>query len=120
MDGHPEYFGSLANFINTDETTGYNGNRNITIRNGTLQNVEVLLAHGQNIVFENMTFRNLHSTHFFQIMSCLNVTIRNCRFQNLILPSDYTTTNAEAINLDQPNFAQFPYFVSDGIIWKLL
>lgn len=112
MDGHPEYFGSLSNFIKTDETTGYNGNSNIIMRNGTLQNVEVLLAHGQNITFENMVFRNLHSTHFFQIMSCRNVTIRNCRFENLILPSEYTATNAEAINLDQTSFEQFPYFGS--------
>lgn len=112
MDGHPEYFGSLANFIKTDETTGYNGNSNIIMRNGTLQNIEVLLAHGQNITFENMVFRNLHSTHFFQIMSCRNVTIRNCRFENLIMPDDYTSTNVEAINLDQPVYAQFPYFAS--------
>ena len=97
-------------FINLNNSsqvpTGYSGNGNIVIKNGTIVGGEILLAHGENIELNSIDFQNSRGGHFVQIMSCKRVRILNCKFKGLS-----STSTSEHINLDmcyQGHFGLWP------------
>lgn len=98
------------NFQSADTFTAYNGNGNITIRNGTIVGGALSFAHGENIRLENVTFKNCLNDHFLEIAGCKNYVIENCRFIGM---EDVQTSVQEYINIDPCVHAAFPW-MTDG------
>ena len=68
------------NFQADDTFTGYNGNGNITIRNGTIIGGALSFAHGKNIRLENVIFMNSLNDHFLEVAGCNDYVITGCQF----------------------------------------
>ena len=98
------------NFKSTDTSfTGYNGNGNICIKNGTIIGGAISFAHGENILLENVHFKNSLNDHFLEIAGCKNYHIRDCSFVGM----EYLTTSVlEYINLDHCRYQNFPWMTS--------
>ena len=94
------------NFLSTDTFTGYTGNGNITIKNGTIIGGAISFAHGKNIRLENMIFTNSLNDHFLEIAGCNNYEIINCQFIGM---ADVQTSVYEYINLDPCVYQAFPW-----------
>lgn len=96
---------------------GYDGDGNITITGGIVDNrikqaalvnsSAIAFAHGDNIKIINVTFKNNYSSHFVEINSSRNVVISGCTFDNLIAP---TPGSRECINVDWSSAGGFPAF----------
>lgn len=96
----------FANFLDSDTSfTQYNGNGNITIRNGTIIGGNISFAHGENITLENVHFKNSLSPHFLEICACKNYVINNCTFEGVI---NTTLSVHEYINIDPATRNAFP------------
>ena len=96
----------FVNFLTTDTNfTAYNGNGNITIKNGTIVGGNISFAHGENILLENIRFKNSLSPHFLEICACKNYVIRHCSFEGV---SDNNISVYEYINIDPATYYAFP------------
>lgn len=100
----------LFNFLSTDTFTGYNGNGNITLKNGTIIGGAISFAHGENILLENVKFLNSLNDHFLEIAGCKNYKIKGCSFVGM---ADVRTSVYEYINLDPCVHQAFPW-LTDG------
>lgn len=100
----------LFNFKSTDTFTAYNGNGNITVKNGTLVGGSIAFGHGENIRFENVTFLNCLNDHFMEVCACKNYVVEGCRFIGM---ADSQTSVYEYINLDMAIHGAFPH-LPDG------
>lgn len=98
------------NFLSTDTFTAYNGNGNITIKNGTIIGGAISFGHGENIILENVIFKDSLNDHFLEIAGCKNYSIRNCKFSGM---ADVQTSVYEYINVDPVTHAAFPW-LADG------
>ena len=106
-----EYKHLFFNFLSTDTSfTGYNGNGNITIKNGTIVGGAISFAHGENIVIDNVQFKNSINDHFLEIAGCKAYSIRNCSFVGM---ENLNTSVLEYINIDPCVYGNFPW-VSNG------
>lgn len=104
----------LYNFVSTDTFTGYNGNGNITIKNGTIIGGAISFAHGKSIFLENIAFRNSLNDHFLEIAGCDGYTIKNCSFVGM---EDVQTSVYEYINLDPCVYQAFPWLDSSSVFY---
>ena len=93
------------NFLSSDTYLGYNGNGNLTIRNGIIQKGSIELIHGENILFENIGFKDCTRDHYIEICACKNVTVRDCTFKGM--PTG-DTSRKEYINIDNCVYNNFP------------
>lgn len=98
------------NFLSTDTFTGYAGNGNIAIKNGTIIGGAISFGHGENIILENVIFKDSLNDHFLEIAGCKNYSIRNCIFSGM---ADVQTSVYEYINVDPVTRAAFPW-LTDG------
>lgn len=98
------------NFLSDDTFTGYTGNGNITIRNGTIIGGAISFAHGDGIRLENVRFQNSLNDHFLEIAGCKNYTIVGCSFVGM---ADVQTSVYEYINVDPCIRTAFPW-LPDG------
>lgn len=103
----------IHNFLSTDVYTGYNGNGTIIIRNGTIEKGSIDLCHGQNILVENVVFKDCTRDHYFEICACKNVTIRDCLFQGM---GSGGSSRKEYINIDNCTYGNFPWFASQDSV----
>ena len=104
----------FVNFTQNDtDFTEYNGNGNIIIRNGTVVGGNISFAHGENILIENVKFKNGHSPHFLEICACKNYIVRNCSFIGV---SDSAISIYEYINIDPAVYRAFP-LLPDGSVF---
>lgn len=94
------------NFVSSDTFTGYNGNGNITIRNGYISGGCISFAHGENIRLENVVFTNCQQDHFLEIAGCKNYKIEGCAFIGM---GDWQTSVKEYINVDPVMYSNFPW-----------
>ena len=102
------------NFLSTDTYLGYNGNGNLTIRNGIIQKGSIELIHGENILFENIGFKNCTRDHYIEICACKNVTVRDCTFKGM--PTG-DTSRKEYINIDNCVYSNFPYMNENSVMY---
>lgn len=103
------------NFLSTDTGfTGYNGNGNICIRNGYIIGGAVSFAHGENILLENVHFRNSLNDHFLEIAGCKNYRIIDCSFIGM---GNWDTSVLEYINMDHCNRTAFPWMASGSAFY---
>lgn len=100
----------LFNFANTDTFTGYNGNGNITIKNGTIIGGAISFGHGENIWLENIKFKDSLNDHFLEIAGCKNYVVEGCSFIGM---ADSQTSVYEYINVDPCTRPAFPW-LPDG------
>lgn len=104
----------LYNFLSTDTFTGYDGNGNITIKNGTIIGGAISFAHGKNIRLKNVKFQNSLNDHFLEIAGCNNYEIINCEFIGM---ADVQTSVYEYINLDPCIYTAFPWLPKDSAFY---
>lgn len=96
----------LFNFLGDSTFTGYSGNGDITIRNGIIIGGSVSFAHAENILFENVHFKDSLNDHFLEVCACKNYAIRNGSFVGM----KYLTTSVmEYINIDPCSRSPFPW-----------
>ena len=103
------------NFKSTDTSfTGYNGNGNICIKNGSIIGGAISFAHGKNILLENVQFMNSINDHFLEIAGCNNYRINKCSFIGM----EYLTTSVmEYINIDHCRYQNFPWMTSGSAFY---
>lgn len=116
-DSGVEWAFSNGEIGNPTYSYGYDGDGDITISGGVVDNIikqeasvnscAIGFAHGKNIKILNVTFKNNYSSHFVEINSCKNVIISGCIFYNLItnIPG-----SRACINVDWSNAGGFPAF----------
>ena len=114
----------LYNFLPTDtDFTGHNGNGNFVVKNGNIVGGNFSLAHGENILLDNVHFSNCINDHFLEICACKNYIVRNCSFIGMTAS---TSSIEEYINIDPCMYGAFPWMpqgsafydetVNDGIV----
>ena len=91
------------------KTAGYTGNGNLIIQGGTIDANGVVrtgkasimhIAHAENILFEDVTFKDCSRSHHIEFNSCQNVVVNKCKFLGHVLNADEIFN--EAIQLDLP------------------
>ncbi len=103
------------NFESTDTSfTAYNGNGNICIKNGTIIGGAISFAHGENILLENVSFKNSKNDHFLEIAGCKNYRIINCSFIGM---ENLSSSVLEYINLDHCRYNNFPWMASGSAFY---
>ena len=101
----------LTNFLTTDTFLGYDGNSNISVRNGKFEKGALLLSHGENINFTNCDFEDCTTNHWIQLCACKNTVFRDCSF----LGMRAAASMKEYINIDNCTYTNFPYFDEDSV-----
>ncbi|MGJ5646158.1 glycosyl hydrolase family 28-related protein [Morganella morganii] len=107
-----------------DYADGYNGDGNITIIGGVLNNIRAVdkkyntggmgFAHAENIIISDVFFKNGYHGHFIEINSSKNVIIDNCKFFNMVAGGK---DSSECINIDYAFKVGFPVMGSyDGTV----
>lgn len=94
----------LMTYVNSN-TTGYNGEKNITISGGTIiadghkgiTNI-INIVHAQNVKVNNLTIKNNVGCHAIEINASKDVTIQKCVFDGNHI--DKKNTYREAIQID--------------------
>lgn len=104
----------MFNFQTADVFLGYDGNGNITIRDGTIIGGALSFAHGKNIRLENVIFKNSLNDHFLEIAGCKNYVIENCRFIGM---ADVQTSVYEYINVDPVTYTAFPWLTNGSAFY---
>lgn len=109
---------------NTTFSSLYGGPGNISIRGGTMDCTPMMedsrlceplaFMHAENILIENVTFKNNYQNHFIELNSTRHARVRNCRFENTDLSS---AGSRESINIDYAFSTGYPHFGSyDGTV----
>lgn len=94
------------NFLSGATFSGYDGNGDITIKNGNIIGGAVSLIHGKNIILQNVHFSNSINDHFMEICACKDFVIDRCSFIGM----KYLTTSVmEYINIDPCFRGPFPW-----------
>lgn len=96
----------FINFDNDDlNTKGYNGSRNITVKNFTVSGGKenskthrpssfLYFVHGSGLTVQNITVENaLYYSHVFQLTASENIKIDNCNFKNILYTESVDTKN---------------------------
>lgn len=94
------------NFLQGATTSGYNGEGDITICNGTIIGGALSFIHAQNILIKNVKFRNSKNDHFLEICACKNYVIDGCSFIGM---ENLSTSVLEYINIDPCSYIPFPW-----------
>lgn len=105
---------------NAAYATGYDGEGNILIQGGTIDNgiragknlatKGISIAHATNVTIRNVTLMNNYQSHFIEINSTKGALIDGCRFFNLNPGTTSTDGSRECINIDYASEAGFPEF----------
>lgn len=109
----------------TNKTKGYDGARNIVVKNGTIEGMNdcgygssnlVALFHASNIRFENVTFLDAVGSHCIDIVGCQNVTIDRCSFYGY---KSFGHDFRESIQIDFAYYGGLPYFASNSATYDM-
>ena len=85
----------------------YNGSHNVTLKgsgsvvfdcDNILNAMGVTMGHCKEITIQDITFQNEYGSHFIELNSSQNVTVKNCSFSNFKV-YDFKS-HKEAINVD--------------------
>lgn len=104
----------FKNLKETDTFTGYNGNSDITIENGTINGGAIVIGHGKNITVKNIDFVDCLNDHWFEIGGSKNVIVENCQFGGRPDASGggITSTSFSIINIDPILATPFPHYTA--------
>lgn len=98
----------------TDTFTGYDGYKNIIVRNGTITGACVCLMHNKNVRIENISFFDPKTTHAIQIAGSYDVNISGCTFNGSVA---FDEVSCELINIDPCNYGGQPYMSQDSVMY---
>ena len=106
------------NFETTDEFTGYDGNSNICIKNGTIIGGNLSFCHAKNITVTNVRFSKCKNNHILEMCAIDGLNVENCSFEGI----PYGSTG-EYIQNDAAIAEAFPWFdqenpTYDGTVCK--
>ena len=93
------------NFVSTDVFLGYNGNSNITIKNGKIIGGNLSFCHAKNINIIGVDFENCKNNHILEMCAISGLTVDGCSFAGI----PYGSTG-EYIQNDTAIFASFTWF----------
>ena len=104
-----------------DVSYGYNGYKNITIKNGTFDgnrtgNTSLIrFAHAENIKIDNVTFTNTKGVmHLLTFAASNNVSVTDCTFSDMTITKNIEKFNCEALQIDILKKGHFNYPAQDG------
>ncbi len=114
--------GSLVRFgLGSQKTYGYDGYRNVTIKNGTFDAQKkgtsslVRFAHAYNVEISDIIFKNtLDVKHFLTFAACNKVRVLDCQFLDAAIKEMSSSNNCEAIQIDVLKDEYFNYPAYDG------
>ena len=89
-----------------DTFTGYDGYKNITIRNGTITGACICMMHNKNVRIQNVEFFDPKTRHAIQIAGSYDINVSGCKFNGAVA---YDETACELINIDPCNYGAQPY-----------
>lgn len=98
-----------------DEFTGYNGYRNITIKNGSIVGGCSSFLHNVNVTFDNVYFQTAGGRHSIQFAACKNFVVKNCTFEGT--RDDSVSNASETINIDQCVYGAQPYISQYSVMF---
>lgn len=104
----------MFNFQTFDVFLAYNGNGNITIKNGKIVGGALSFAHGGRIRLENVSFLDSLNDHFLEIAGCRDYVISGCKFIGM---ADVQTSVYEYINLDPCVYQAFPWLTNGSAFY---
>lgn len=107
----PTFKHLFYNFSEDDIITGYEGAGNITIKNGTIDGGSMSLIHAENVLIENVKWKNCLNDHFLEICACNNYTVRGCSFVGMVSSSG----TLEYINIDPCTSQSFPHLNNPSV-----
>lgn len=111
----------LVNGDNEAEYDAYNGQSNITVKGGiwdanfNLNSQSNIMSFGkaQNILIEDVTFKDVINNHHVELAGVKNATIKNCKFTGYKdITSDASRGYSEAIQIGTLYKENFPFFGS--------
>ncbi len=91
----------------TAAISGYNGSQNVTIQGegnavidccDVTNEIALVMGHAKNVVVSGITFLNEYGSHFIELNSSSNVTVKNCTFKGF-KPYE-SKSHKECINVD--------------------
>ena len=106
----------FVGFGPSDTFTKYNGNKNITIRNGIIKGGCLCFMHNTNVLIEDVEFTTIMSRHAMQIAGCYGVTVRRCVF-NGTKHEEGVEHSAECINIDPCNYGGQPWLAKSSVMY---
>lgn len=106
---------------NDTYASGYDGDGNISIIGGTIDlsgdiyppeiggygAVALTFGHSKNIILKNLTIKNGINTHYIELNSTQNATIRDCTFENMTING---INGYEMLQIDAESEEGFPVF----------
>lgn len=95
--------------------TGYNGIKNVVIKNGSITGGCSAFLHSKDILIEGVSFTTAGGRHSVQFGACNGVTIRNCTFNGA--RDDSTSNASEIINVDMCVYGGQPYVSEYSPMW---
>lgn len=95
------------NFERTDEFTGYNGNGDITFKNGTIVGGNLSFCHAKDINVLNVHFYNCRNNHILEMCAIDGLKVDGCTFEGI--PA---TSTGECIQNDIATYDSFPWLPS--------
>ena len=100
----------FRNYLTTDTFTAYNGNGNITIRNGKITGSGAIsFCHAKNITIEDIYFENIAGAHILEMMSINGLTVKRCTLKGLAV-QELNRRYVEYIQVDDCTYSNFPWF----------
>ncbi len=104
-----------------DVVYGYEGFKNITVKNGTLDadnkgtSSLFRFAHASNIEIDGVIFRNTTDVmHLLTFAASENVRVKNCQFRDMKITGKLDSFNCEALQIDVLKDGYFSYPAQDG------
>ena len=96
-----------------DNYTGYNGNGNITIKNGTIKGGNISFIHAENIKLENLNLFETNNDHYLEICACKNYHVLNCNFKGMKEQAS-NRQYVEYVQIDSCDYNSFPWLQEDS------
>ena len=111
----------------SDQPTGYDYYKNITIIGGTwngngaacaaagLGDTPLFqIAHVTNLTIQNVTLLDPNDNHHMELAACNNVTITGCVFRNQTVKSSTHATEALQLDINNKNFGEYGTYLVSG------
>lgn len=95
--------------------TGYNGIKNVVIKNGSIVGGCSAFLHSKDILIEGVSFTTAGGRHSIQLAGCNGFTVKNCTFNGA--RDDQTAWASEIINIDFCEYGGQPYVSEYSTMW---
>ncbi|MBQ6214586.1 MAG: hypothetical protein IJJ67_04110 [Oscillospiraceae bacterium] len=108
LNGATLNIGGISLFLPDTKATGYDGEHDIEIRNGTIQRVNsIAICHNRNVVLKDLAFVECKGNHFIEICASRDILIENCSFSG---QQANNNTYGEMVQLDVLEPSSFHHF----------